>query len=65
MTDGKPETEYAGLAADLAREKGQKEEVESRGLRSKAPDAKRLDSQRNVEFNSKLVVLLAFFLLIL
>jgi len=65
MTDGKPETEYAGIAADFARLKEQNEEEESRGLRSNAPDAKRLNKQRNVEFNSKLVVLLAFFLLIL
>lgn len=64
MEDGKPKTEFEGIAAQFAAAKAKQEREEAQGLRNSSTDAKIANKRRELQFKSSHSLLVAFFFLI-
>lgn len=64
MEEGKPKTEFEGIAAQLAAAKAKQERDEAQGLRSSSTAAKVANKRGELHFKSSHSLLIAFFFLI-
>ncbi|KAK7514944.1 GPI ethanolamine phosphate transferase 3 [Phyllosticta citriasiana] len=60
MEEGKPRSEYQGIAAQFAAAKARQEQEEAQGLRNRSGDAKAADKRRELQFKSSHSLLVAF-----
>ena len=63
MSNGEPNSEYAGIAAEFAKAKARREEEEARGLLD--PSAADENKRREIQFKAIHGLLIAFFIWIL